>query len=237
MSAPGGTKVIPHLRLTWGGTIGSPEVDAWSNGIAFAVGPEAMSAEELELAVDTCGPVLKAWITSSNSQIGLPVLLEWVKAVWVKADGKNRDVNTAVFELNDTSARGALSPSPSWNQSYALTLRTDISRGRGHSGRIYPPVSGGNPEGTTPYLKGQFADLMAQQFATCLTALKAAIGAAQTPQNSRPAVPVVVSRVTDDGRPPILTPITHVVVDRVADVIHSRTAQVPRNESATFTVQ
>lgn len=237
MTAPGAAQVVPHMRLTWGGTIGTPPLDEWSNGLAFQVGPEAMSADELGLAVDTCAIALDKWIKSFGASIGNAVLLAWVKAVWVNADGKNRDINTEMLELNSASSVGNNTINPSWNQSYALTFRTDVSRGRGHSGRIYPPLSGKNPAGLTPYLDKAEADGMAQAFATCITELKTAIGAAQTPQNSRAATPVIVSRRTPDGRAPMLTPIRRVVVDRVADVMHSRTRQVPRSEGATFNVQ
>lgn len=237
MTAPGAALVVPHMRLTWGGTIGTPPVDEWSNGLAFSVLPEAMSAEELGLAVDTCAITIDKWIKSNGASIGIAVQLTWVKAVWVNADGKNRDVNTEVLDLGTSGGRGNNTVNPSWNQAYALTFRTDVTRGRGHSGRIYPPLSGKNPTGNTPYLEKTEADLMAQAFATCITELKADIGAAQTPQFSRPVVPVVVSRRTPDGRAPILTPIKRVVVDRVADVMHSRTRQVPRAEGATFSIQ
>lgn len=236
MVQPGAAVVVPHLRITWGGSIGNPAVDQWSNGLAWQLGPEAMSANELQVAADGCGIALNDWITSAGASIGSAVLLEWVKAVWVLSTGKNRDVNTAVFELNSPNARGNNPVNPSWNQAYAVTLRTALSRGRGHAGRIYPPLSGKNPAGTTPYLAEADANAMASAFATCIVAMRTAIGNAQNPPNSRPATPVVVSRLTQDGRAPILTPITGCVVDRVADVIHARTNQVPRAEGARVAV-
>lgn len=232
MTAPALNPATPHMRLQFGGSIGVPEVEVWSNGLAFRVGPEAPSEQELQQIADAVANPIQDFVTNINSQIATAVALKWVKASWVLSSGKNRDVNTALHEYATPFPRGAKASGPIWPQTYAITLRTDLRRGRGHAGRIYVPVCGPAPEGNTPYAPAAYADGLAVQFAALHTGLMTAINAVIQPF-ARNAGLVIHSRATKDGRPATMTDVTSCVVDRVADIQHRRTNRVPRLEGAT----
>jgi len=228
--------VKPHVRLSWGGTLGTPAVEVWSNSINFQV-QVAPSPDELQAAAEAAGPVIAAWISDGNSKIAQTVALTWVKAVFVKGDGKQRDVNTALYELPAPAVGGMFNPLPIWAQTYAITLRTDKQRGVGHAGRIFPPISGPGPEtGNSPYAPAAAIQTMTEKFATMLDTLVSTLGDA-IPSVAGAILPAIVSRVTGTNPTPLLTPITSIVMDRVADIQHRRTNRVPRNEVTGVTMQ
>lgn len=229
MTAPGATTVVPHMRLSWGGSLGIPAVEIWSNGLAFRVGPEAPSAAELQAVADAAANPIQDFVTNVNAQIGSAVSLEWVKAVWLLNNGRQRDTNTAMHDYPTPFPRGAKSTNPIWEQSYCVTLRTALNRGRGHAGRIYLPLAGPNPEGTTPYAPASYADNLAALYATFDGQLHTAINGV-LPGTGRVAHSAISSRGTVDNPVPLLTNITGCVVDRVPDVQRRRVNRVQRLE-------
>lgn len=239
MTNPDGPKVLPHLRLSWGGNLGAPAVEIWSNALNFSVGPEAPTADELQAIAAAAVAPVRQWISSPDSKIGNCVSLNWIKAVWVLNSGKQRDTNTAVKDLvSGEIAYGMMTPVPIWEQSYAITLRTALTRGPGHAGRIYPPVSGPPPENNgTPYAAKDVVDAMTVTFTLMVSGLTAAINQVVDPltgsqsSNGRKAKLIVVSRQTLTNPLARNTEVTRVVIDRVADIQHRRTNRLQRNEA------
>jgi hypothetical protein len=233
------TKVYtPHLRVSWGGALGVPEVEIWSNTVNFvdSTGTVPTEPEILDIAGGIWTPI-RDWFVDSGSIIGPAASLKWLKVVWVLANGHQRDVNTVVHDFAANVFGTGNQGIPIWEQSYCLTLRTAIARGRSHSGRIYPPLNGGAPEAKTPYMAAGSANVMAANFATCLMAIQAGITASFDPAvtNFRPSV--VSPGDTVRGTGPLTQPITGVVVDRVADIQHRRTNRVPRLEGTLAVVE
>lgn len=219
------------MRVTWGGSLGIPAVEIWSNGLAYRVGPEAPSAAELEAVADAVANPIQDFVTNVNAQIGSAASLEWTKATWLLNNGRQRDTNTAIHDYATPYPRGAKTTNPIWEQSYCVTLRTALNRGRGHAGRIYLPLAGPNPEGTTPYAPASYADNLAALFQTFYTQMNTAINGA-LPGTGRSAHMAISSRGTADNPIPLLTNVTGAVVDRVPDVQRRRVNRVQRLEGA-----
>lgn len=135
--------VVPHLRLSWGGTLGVPPVEIWTNTLKWANDQsQAPDAGALESALLAIKAPLTTWFKSSAAQIGLNAALTWIKLNYIQANGLQRDVNTVQQDVTATVGATTFVNSPIWIQSYALTLRTGLKRGRGHAGRIFPPNCG-----------------------------------------------------------------------------------------------
>lgn len=234
MTAPSPGTVLPHLRLSWGGSLGDAG-EIWSNSLAFELnsGETPTEAELLAIATTTA-PTLADLVAFAPLLVSVAVRAEWVKATWILNTGRQRDVNTALYEWPANSRPQGQSQAVPWTQTYAVTLRTPVQRGRGHSGRIFPPPCGPMPENRTPYAPTAFATSMAQTYGGAILGLRDAINTALV-GDTRFVNPVVVSRRTPDGRPAMLTQINGTVVDRVADVMHKRTNRVERSEGAPYT--
>lgn len=222
--------VIPHLRVTWGGNLGTPATEIWSNGVALGLPTgEIPSEPEVNAMVPLFYTHLAAWIGRPSSYISQSAHLNWVKAAWILPTGLQRDTNTAVFDVQE-DIRGNYPDTCIWAQTYAITWRTDLKRGRGHSGRIYPPMVVAGPAAQSPYCPASLANDMAVSATTLLAGLLADAAQAMGP-SARALFPVVVSKgKPSTGLLPKVTKITGVVVDRVADIQHRRTNRVPRLE-------
>jgi hypothetical protein len=217
----------PHIKVSWGGTIGNPPLEIWNNSVRFHVPGAAPSEQGLQDIANAAGPYISEWISRGASAIRQAVLGTYVKAVWVESTGKQRDTNTAQADLVPAASYGTLAAGGIWPQTYVLTFRTAVKRGRAHSGRIYPPYAGNGAQAGSPYLAQGDAQGMANSGAVLLTNLRLAVQA--TAIGSYPSVfsPGSANR----GTAPMYNPITAVVVDRVADIMHSRSNRVPRLES------
>lgn len=240
------TTVIPHLRLSWGGTIGEPAAEIWTNTLKWANDQSVEpTTAALERACTAVKAPLVAWFTSTQAQISAVAKLTWIKLNYIQTDGRQRDVNTVVEDVTGVAGNVTTVNSPIWVQSYALTLRTGLKRGRGHAGRIFPPVCGlpSNYFAAGGYLMPTAADAMALKFGTCIrdvrNAMNAALGLEQPPfLTEGPAYDAVVisASQTGDARPPQSNEIVSVVCDRVPDIQHRRTNRLPRSEGATVII-
>lgn len=230
---------IPHLKLNMSGTIGTPAVEIWSCTVRFGAGVITPDEDRLDLSLAAAKVPIITWFNSQSAAISRNAALTMLKLNWIMANGKQRSVNThelAVSALGGISSNtGEQTAYPHWYQTMALTLRTDIQRGRGHSGRIYPPLTAALPAGTSPYVSEAAATGMATAFAQCLSDVSAAMSATlnAAPGSASPCYAIVASAGTTPQNPtaaPLNVPITGVVVDRVGDVQHRRNRQVPRLE-------
>ena len=240
------TTVVPHLRLSWGGTLGVPAAEIWTNTLKWANDQsQEPSREALVGAAAAVAVPLKAWFNSAAAQIHSSCKLTWIKLNFIQANGLQRDTDTVVFDVipaqgGDNTTGGTL-----WLSSYAITLRTGVSRGRGHAGRIFPPMCGLATDNvaTSGYLQPATADAMALAFGTCIRNIRNAMidsfGVLDPPvwQDGADYDLVVISASkTGDVRPPQSNEVVSVVVDRVPDIQHRRTNRLPRAEGTTVVI-
>lgn len=224
---------VPHVRIAFGGTFGTPNVlESWSNTIRYMEsGGLAPTRDQLNAWNNAAWENLVTWFTSPEAMIGGGTRLTWIKTNFILQTGKQRDVNTVLREEPGGPMVGG--DSPPWSQTYVLTHRTGLKRGRAHSGRIFPPAVRAVPAGGTPYISTANADGMATVWAAALRAMAASGNGAVVGSDWYPAV---ISPGDLDKPAPAseskFQKITGVVCDRVPDVMHSRTRQVPRNEGA-----
>jgi hypothetical protein len=236
--APRTIRWTPHYRVTWGGTIGDPPLEIWSNTLrfrgdqdVFGQGAPVLDHDQLQTVSDALAGVMSLWMNDSSALIGQVAKLHWVKVNWVNNLGLQPDQNT--IQTDVPAAPGGLGAATvPWLLTYALTLRTALHRGRAHAGRIYPPVVGPPLTGTGPYITTVAATGMATAFARTIFAMEAAFNDAASIND--PNIHAIVASAGDTAKAvePTFQRITGVVCDRVADVMHSRNRQIARSEGA-----
>lgn len=221
---------IPHFQLAWGGTIGTPAVEVWSNRVNWANNQSGDAPfDNVQAACTAVAADVRAWFIDTDSQIGAGCQLNWVKLNFINAQGAYRDPITARYDY-PVPAGGVNTSSPViWPQTYCLTLRTALARGRGHSGRVYPPlVAAPLASFNTPYISTADADLMAGRFAKLMNHARDTINTSLS--FGADAYDLVVHSVGTATAGPKTTEVISVVCDRVADIQHRRNRQVPRAE-------
>jgi hypothetical protein len=212
----------------------------WANDQSLAP-----TREGLVGAAEAVATPLRTWFGAAGARIGPNAHLEWIKLNYIEANGLQRDTDTVIFDVVPSEPGMTSGVSPIWIQSYALTLRTGLSRGRGHAGRIFPPNAGlpSDFDGASGYLAAGTATAMATAFGTCIrdirNAMNAALGLEQPPfLNEGVAYDLVVisASKTGDTRPPQSNEVVSVVCDRVPDVQHRRSNRLARAEGATIVI-
>lgn len=234
---------LRHIKLQFGGTLGTPAVEEWSNTLRFKMNPapfdtdptaqsQIMTGPELEDALEAIEPILAGWFRSGAVRINQVAQLRWAKLNMINEAGKQWDQNTHLREWAPVVG-GSTFQSVPWYQTQALTMRTEKQRGRAHSGRIFPPCVDANPQGLTPYVDPTVAQGMAAQFAGLLSNISQALADTALAPNVD-VRPVIASPATSSGPnpgPALLQAVVGVVVDRIPDVQHRRTNRIPRLES------
>lgn len=226
-----------HLRLSWGGTLGDPAVEVWSNTIRLHYGGLAgieydlPDRADLQVMCDDVSGAIGDWVNNLSAYISNAVKLTWVKLNAIEANGKQRDVNTVLHDVAPPRVGNQGNTAP-FHHTFALTLRTGIKRGRAHSGRIFPPIAGPPAQGTqTPYCSVNEATGMATAFAACLGSIQDRIDSHSAPTDVNRIHAIIASPGSvSAGTAPINYDITGVTCDRVADVQHRRSRSVPRVE-------
>lgn len=238
MPSAGGLTYQPFIRAQWGGTLGDPAQDIWSNSVAFHGGGNPFepgylpTRAELVEAAPNVFAALASWMGRPQSFISAGATLRYVKLNAILENGKQRDM--ATVEFLGTRAGDTISQQHPWQASWALTLRSDTyTRGRGHSGRIYPPMVCAPMDAASPYTTFPAALLMAESFRDCLNGIAAAIGEAVDVPAAEVYHPVINSpgRVAA-GQTGFAPNIDRVVCDRVPDVQRRRVNAVLRSEGA-----
>lgn len=227
---------VPHLRLAWGGTLGSTTPEIWTNTVKWnLVGGVPPTRDQLVTACDAVEAPLKAWFQGQQTGISNQAVISWAKLNWILADGKQRDQDTVQNDFAPPVRGGVSGSAPPFYQTQAITLRTRVSRGRGHSGRIFPPMVSFAAEDGGPYATSVSVSQQASSFITCLRALRDAMGLSWLDAGPGVPDPAVFSVGSNTGtvRAPLMTPIISAVCDRVPDVQHRRTNRVPRLEGTT----
>jgi hypothetical protein len=221
----------PHIRIAWGGSIGTGK-EIWTNSMKYVPAAGALATEAQLSAADL--PVIQAlgrWVSVSApnpSFIGQDANLSWLKMNNILASGLQATQATHIYEVGG-GYNGYDANSVPFYQTFAITLRTALKRGRAHSGRLFPPcVQPPIVAGTGMCSVGD-ATAMALSFQVCLTSMQTALVAAGIPGGFAICSPGDATK----GTVPIHTGITGVVVDQVPDVQHRRTDRLPRSEGAT----
>lgn len=232
--------VVPHLRLSWGGTLGVPAAEIWTNTVKWANDQSVVpSRTQLVAGAAAAAVPLKAWMLASTSEIHNTCKLQWIKLNYIEANGLQRDNDTVIFDVVPEQAGSSADAGQLWITTYALTLRTGLTRGRGHAGRIFPPQAGkpSNYAAATGYLAAASANAMALGFGTCIRNIRDAINPAMGMVGEAAYDAVVISISKDgDTRPPQSNEIVSVVCDRVPDIQHRRSNRLPRSEGTTTVI-
>lgn len=224
---------VPHMRMTLGGRLGTATPEIWTNTVNWGTLNLVPSPQQLQAACDAIAPAAIAWFTRVDTSIHQAAVLEYVKLNWILATGKQRDPNTVFTDTPDTpGARNG--QAPPYFQTAAVTFRTRLRRGRGHVGRVFPPLIVTLPDNVdpnSPYFNIGQAGNMASSYRNFLVAARTAIA---TAWGGQPVPDPIVISAGDSvtGTAPSATLITGCVVDRVPDVQHRRTNRVPRSEGA-----
>lgn len=231
MTAPGGHNSAitwnPHVRVAWGGQLGTSG-EIWTNSMKwlYAADNTVPSVGDLDAMMTTVIEHLSAWFISPSSGISAAAHLSWIKANYVLATGLQTEGDTQQRDF--PVVNGVVTAIVPFYQTFALTFRTAKSRGRAHSGRIFPPVVS-YTMGADGYCAAGIAEGAATAFATFLSQSNADISAA----GPNPGAFAVLSPGNSTkGTAPTSQLITGVVMDRVPDVQHRRTNRLVRSEGA-----
>lgn len=142
-----------NLKVTFGGRIYGDQ-DIWNCGLT--VGAENFdfkwsTIDPSDMGTGTIATAIKSWFARQDTGIGPDAKLEWVKFAIIGTDGKYATGGDG-YEYNETldfagisgggSPYGSLPVAP--QLTVALTMETNVRRGAGRFGRIYPPLTG-NP--------------------------------------------------------------------------------------------
>lgn len=121
-----------------------PGLDEWSCSLILAgeVASPTLEADAAEFKVP-----IKAWFDRTASAINSGVTLEYVKFNQInKSDGKYTSTSasdTFILSPVSTSPLAQAARVPNQN-TQAITLHSDLARGRGSKGRFYPPTTSHN---------------------------------------------------------------------------------------------
>lgn len=224
---------IPHVRVSWGGTLGTPPTEIWTNTVRFKLTSIAQpSIAQLQAAADLAAPVIAAWVHDNSAFLCHDAALAWVKVNSIGTNGRQLNTETVESAVGLPVTGYLSSNNVPWYQTQALTLRTQKARGRAHAGRIFPPLVWGNVLAGSTYIDATSATAMATAFARCLFALNDAMSVGIAGGVGELAIASVFSPGSmAKGTPGLFEPIVSVVCDRVPDVQHRRTNRVARSES------
>lgn len=229
------TWTIPHLLLAWGGGLGNPQLDVWTNTLKCIVTDDSgvqivlTEAQQQEVADALQAPVETFFSTTGTSSgatiVGNAVTLQWFKANSVGNDGKYVYPNTTYYDYPEPFPAGGGGWSD-WRTSAVVTWRTDKARGRAHVGRLYVPaaVLTNSSETFGPY----FDDEIGTNLQLAATTLFNTIGAYSAIENVHLTPSIVSASTTADPQLATYQAITSAEVDLVPDTQRRRTNRVPR---------
>lgn len=227
----------PHCQIQFGGTMGVANKEVWTCGLRWVlVNPAAEPTQaQLTAALDPLIADIGAWFTAglpNSSFIAHDAQLVYVKFNMIESTGLQRAGDTVQAQVAGP-ANGPTGQQVPWFQTYALTLRTGLTRGRAHSGRIFPPLVCMQPEAGSPYASDSNVAGYISAAANMITNINTHVE----------ALPGLLGHIgimspgnTAKGTTPTHQLVTHVTADRVADVQHRRTDRVPRLESETVVI-
>lgn len=223
----------PHLRLQWGGVLGTPPVEIFSNTVRYMYGQVGRNPSEADLqaCADAVAPILSGWFVNPKSIIGADAHLTYLKVTHILGTGKQSTQNTPEHEFFNISGAN-VATAPIWEQTYCLTLRTNNRRGRASKGRIFPPLSGPPPASGSPYCGDADSNGMAQTFANFLSQAAHAVQDTLEDGGAHGSFGVISPGNSTKGTVEMATYYAYVECDEVADIQHRRTNRVARKVGA-----
>jgi hypothetical protein len=222
----------PHLLIAWGGTLGAPPLDVWTNTLkALVYEPDGITRSVLTVAeqdelLPLLDPILTEWVAPSvGTDTHSPtVTMTWIKANMIAATGKYMYPTTSVRDL-DPGVVGTAVGNADWRQSIVVSLLTAKSRGKAHAGRFYPPVSPLTFENTkSPYI----TTVLAQAFANQPYQKIADINSITLASGKSLGIVITSPGETDVAVDPVSNSVISTEVDKVPDTQRRRTNRVPR---------
>lgn len=132
---------VPHLRLTFGGTLGQPQVaEEWSCGLAIGgPGTDLTLSPPPDVAYEGCVENVGQWFQDDRVGIARHARLQWVKLALVNA--QNRYVGDARMTegMNYSPSQVGIGAFHPFQTARVITLGTG-QRGASKRGRIFAPV-------------------------------------------------------------------------------------------------
>lgn len=254
------TVVLPHVRISFGGTIGVPGVEIWENTINYTGATDALTADIMAAGASLPDQMAQLkidvvrWFSSTDtsvngagaSMISNSVFLDYIKLNLVGTNnrylGQPNGIQFTPIQAQGAQLDGPIMP---WQSTYGITLRVANRRtGRGSKGRIFPPLAGASPPVGSPYIAAALADAMTHSFAVLLgdinTHLFSSNGFVHPAADPGVGNCIVVSPVPHKGpnvgAAALNSVITSVEINRVADVMTSRVNRIPRKTDGALPV-
>ena len=238
--------VIPHLKLVFGGTIGTPANEIWAcslnlvRGIAGAPDnfPTADQSEEdmdaisdADLATAAAGAVKTALSTFVTAYGNAPFVMDFIKLNVFDATDHQRAGNTVV--ANFAGVAGSFGAPIPWSTAVVLEHRTSTkSRGLATHGRISFPATGAISAQTgawTTVGNNKTLAQMSADYATCLEALSGALGGA-------PLRPAILYTSTSAAKPASGATIDSVFASSIPGEVRSRQSQLKQGTARVAVV-
>lgn len=229
-----------YLHLVWGGELGSPAMEIWTNSLKIAVGTErdhVLDVADQQAAAEAIQPLVEAYVSAGTTQIApysAAAKLTWIKANMVSGmTGRYIHDETTVIDL-ETPVSGKAGTN-NWRQSLVVTLRSAGNRGAGRIGRFYPVGSiGVGDNALSPYVAASSAEDLAEFAQTLVNGINSIMDV----PSPGTYYPLTVCNIPSPytGFFGSVRPVETVEVDRVYDTQRRRTNAVPRAaESKTIT--
>lgn len=208
-----------NLKVTFGGRMyGGQEI--WTNGITLGHEDKDFAGFPVkgdDAARNDIVDDIKRWFASPEASISMFATLEWVKFAVVDTNGRYASTDDGDYESNVTidfePVPGNHNERIAPQLSVALTMETNVRRGAGRYGRIYPPLTGS----VTSSGYDERQSVRAEGFAKLIADIN---DSADSPLDQEEFAPrVIVASGVREGRN---ASVTNVKVGRIIDTQRSR---------------
>lgn len=206
-------------KIVWGGSLFTQE--QWSCSVS-AVG---LTQGAVSATAETLAAPIRDWMARPGSRLNTAARLEFVKFNEVsRITGKYLSANSDTFEVTPSIAGAADQDGPG-QICLAITLRTEVARGRASKGRFFSPFAAGDFIDADGGLQSPIPKAAADSAQELLSELNAAL-AVGVSAGERPLV-AVFSRVGNLARDA-----QTVSVGRVLDTQRRRRRSIPEQPIA-----
>lgn len=257
------TVVLPHVRITFGGTLGNPAAEVWENTINYTGATDALTADimaagaSLPDQMDALKIDILRWFNSADASTngaGASCISPMVGLDFIKLNliGANNRYLGQPNGIQFATVYGPGAPvglygvqSLPWQATTGITLRCANRRtGRGSKGRIYPPMAGVGPVNGSPYSDAGAVAAMTHSFADLLGDINAHLfstnGFAHPLADPGVGNCIIVSpqphKGPNAGAAPLNSVITKIEINEVMDVMTSRVNRIPRRTPGPLAV-
>lgn len=116
--------------------------EVWQFGIRVSVGgPAGYYVSDCQAYADAIATAVSTWFSSASNFMSNQAVLKSIKVNNINPSGHYVDPTTHQHDFATPVAGGVASSWTCFN-TVAISFTTAIARGRAHTGRIYPPVTG-----------------------------------------------------------------------------------------------